>query len=66
MNIDWQTIASLPIVAVAAAYVFKHAWLTFRQPEATRCGGCAASKTCSAKNLNLVQLGAPRQKSEGG
>lgn len=57
MNIDWQTIVSLPIVALAAGYVLKHAWLTFRQPEESSCSGCVASKSCGAKDLKLVQLG---------
>ncbi len=65
MNIDWQTIVSLPIVALAAGYVFKHALLTFRQPEASSCSGCVASKSCAAKNLKLVQLGAHGQKLGG-
>lgn len=65
MNFDWQTIVSLPIVALAAGHVLKHAWLTFRQPEASSCSGCVASKSCAAKDLKLVQLGAQRQKPGG-
>lgn len=65
MNFDWQTVTSLAIVVLAACYVLRHAWLTFQQPEASSCGGCAASKSCAAKNLKLVQLSAHSQKLRG-
>ena len=52
MNVDWQVIAVLVIVAVAAAYLARVTWRSWRGSK-TGCGGgcgCAAKAPAAEKN----------------
>jgi len=51
MQLDWQTAAVLVIVALAAIYISRLAWLTLARKKAAACGGC---KSCAANAANPV------------
>lgn len=57
MNTDWQTVVSLAIVAMAAAFLLRQVVLFVTRPDSRGCSTCSLSKSCSsAKNLPLVRL----------
>ena len=51
MQLDWQNVAVLVIVAGAAIYVSRLAWLTLARKKTAACGGC---KSCAADGVKQV------------
>lgn len=45
MNLDWQNLIVLAIVAGAAAYIARLGWASFVARKASACGGC---RNCAA------------------
>ncbi len=66
MSLDYQTLLSLVIVALAAVYLTRQVVLLATRPDSRGCGTCPSNKSCGANRINhanqslpLVQLGGP-------
>lgn len=55
MHIDWQLLASLGIVAVAAVYVGRSFWRSLH-PKKGDCGGCGCGRAPAATKEPQSQL----------
>ena len=57
MNLDWQVLLVLAVVAAAAAYLGRQAWRTWRGSKTGCGGGCGCgTKTTAAAKPNGVTL----------
>ncbi|MEO8271950.1 MAG: hypothetical protein ABI557_19725 [Aureliella sp.] len=66
MNADWQTVLSLAIVALAAAFLLRQVVMFVTRPQSRGCGSCSSNKSCSqVNNLPLVKLSSPSHKNPG-
>lgn len=53
MAFDWQDLAALAVVFIAAAYIARHTWRSFAPaPRTSGCGHCSA---CPASQ-RIIQL----------
>jgi hypothetical protein len=66
MNLDWQNVAVIVVVAVATGYLARAGWQTFSRKRAAACGGCSKCPATDAA-AKLVEIGtvAPAASSSG-
>lgn len=58
MQFDWQTIAALALVGLAAAYLFARARRWWGGKESGACGGCSACAAPTTSAPGFVSLDA--------
>lgn len=66
MNLDWQTVAVLVLLAAACAYLTRLAWQSVTRRQAASCGGCDTCPSSAAEGDEpaVVTLGALREPSD--
>lgn len=64
MNLDWQDLLTLGLIAAAAAYVVRRLWRLVRGKQRTGCGTCLDCPVSSARN-ELISIRPPAKHRHG-